>query len=143
MNKEILILLFCFISTVLFCQNSTNSVWKSKRSSLELVFNNQWKLIKPYLDEDEKVIVGLADQTDHSSFTVKITEDYPKAIVSDERYFNAIKEQMLNANSRNKLIEEGEVKFKEGYYYRLIFFMITKFGEMTHTVYTKRDGEKS
>jgi hypothetical protein len=49
---------------------------------------------------------------------------------------------MLNANSKNKLVTEDELEFKGNQYHRLIFFMTTKFGEMTHTVYTHRNGEK-
>lgn len=134
----ILVLNFSFVS----CQNSNDRIWKSKVSDLELVFNNQWKLIKPFVDNNNKILVGLTDQTDHSSLTVKITKDLPKDQVSDELYFGAIKEQMLNANSKNELITEDIIEFKETQFQRLIFSMVTKFGEMTHTVYTHRNGEK-
>jgi len=143
MKSRILIIILSFNLSLASCQNSNDGIWKSKVSDLELVFNNQWKLIKPYVDSNEKVLVGLTDPTDHSSLTVKITEDLPKETVSDERYFGAIKEQMLNANSENQLVEENKIEFKGIEYHRLIFFMTTKFGEMTHTVYTHRNGEKA
>ncbi len=124
------------------CTVKSNGKWKSEKTNLELTFNDKWELIIPNLDTDNKTLVGIKDNSDNSALTVKITDDVPKAQLSDEYYFEAIKEQMLNANSENELVTEDKIDFKGTEYHRLIFSMKTKFGEMTHTIYTHRNGEK-
>ena len=115
---------------------------KSKVSKLELNFNSNWKFIEPHIDSEEKTLVGLTDPIDHSSITVKITEDLPKEQISDEYYFSVIKDQMLNANSNNKLVYENEIEFKGIKFHRFVFNMHTKFGELTQTLYIHRNGKK-
>ena len=124
------------------CTLKSNEKWKSEKTNLELNFNDKWELILPNLDTDNKTLVGIKDNSDNSSLTVKITDDIPKEQLSNEYYFGAIKEQMLNANSENLLVAEDKIEFNGTEYHRLIFFMTTKFGEMTHTVYTHRNGKK-
>jgi hypothetical protein len=92
MKNVIIALLLLINSSLVSCQNSVDGNWKSKVSDLELVFDDQWKLIQTNVDDQEKVLVGLVDQADHSSFTVKITRDVPKDQLSDELYFESIKE---------------------------------------------------
>jgi hypothetical protein len=109
---------------------------------LELNFNDNWELIIPVLDTDHKTLVGIKDNNDNSSLTIKITEDIPKEQLSDDTYFDAVQEQMLNANSENKLLTRDKMVFKKTKFNRMIFFMKTKFGEIIHTVYVHRNGEK-
>ncbi len=124
------------------CTVKSNGNWKSEKNNLELNFSDNWELIIPTLDTYKKTLVGIKDNNDNSSLTVKITDDVSKDQLTDEFYFDAIKEQMLNANSDNKFVIEGKVVFKGIEFHRLIFFMATKFEEMTHTIYTHRNGEK-
>jgi hypothetical protein len=138
------LILFVFLnSTLSFCQNSDKETWKSKVLKLELTFeSNQWEIITPFLDTENKIIIGLIDKTDHSSIVVKITQDVPKEQLSDEQYNIAIKEQMLQVNAENKLINDDKINFKGLIYKRLVFFMKTKYGDFVQTIYIHRNGEK-
>ena len=138
---QILIWVIAFTSFQM-CTVKSSGKWKSEKTNLELNFNDRWELIIPNLDTENKTIVGIKDNKDNSSFTVKITNDVPVEQVPDEYYFSAIKEQMLNANSKNELVIEDKIDFKGTIYHRMIFFMTTKFGDVTHTIYTHRNGEK-
>ena len=125
-----------------FCTVKSDGKWKSEKTNLELNFNDTWELIIPNIDIETQTLVGIKDNSDNSSFTVKITDDLPKDQVPDEYYFTAIREQMLMENPKNELVAEDTVELKGVEYHRMIFYMTTKFGEMTHTIYTHRNGEK-
>ena len=130
---------FCFQ----MCTVKPDGQWKSVNTNLELNFNDKWELIIPNIDTNNKTLVGIKDNLDDSSLTVKITEDVPKEQFSDALYFSNIIDQMLNVNSKNKLLLEDNIEFKKTEYHRMIFFMKTKYGEMIQTVYTCRNGEKA
>ena len=143
MKKTILYIILAFILiSFQSCTTKSNGQWKSQKTNLELNFDNRWELIIPNLDTENKTLVGIKDNTDNSSLTVKITDDIPKEQLSDDYYFDAIQKQMINANPENKLLVRDKIEFKESEYNRFIFSMKTKFGKMIHTIYTDRNGNK-
>ena len=135
-------LIFFLFSIISFGQNLEINTWKSKVSDLQVAFNSQWKIMPLFLDTDDKILIGLKDESDHSSIVIKITLDYSKEQLSDEQYFDAVKKQMLKANAENKLLFEDEIEFKKLKFKRLIFSMKTKFGRLIQTIYIHRNGKK-
>jgi len=138
----ILILLPFFISCQM-CTIKTDGTWYSDHTNLELIFDENWKLIVPYYDTEKNTMVGIKDNSDDSSFIVTIKNDVSKEQVSNELYFDFIKDKMINASPDNKLLYEEEIDFKEDKFQRLVFLMHTKYGEMIQNVYINRDGVKS
>ncbi|MFD2601107.1 hypothetical protein [Flavobacterium suzhouense] len=142
MKKIILLFLLLFNSIFSFSQNSEKGIWKSSYSELRLKFDENWQLITPQLDSERKTMIALTDSKDHSSITVKITDDVPKEQLSDEAYNDAVKEQMLKADAENKFLVQEVIDFKEKKFTVQIFLMKTKFGDFALTCYTYRDGRK-
>ena len=66
----------------------------------------------------------------------------PKDRLSDLDYYDSIEQQMLNAHSSNTLLLKDNIVFKEREFKRMIFSMNTEFGEMIHSIYAHRDGQK-
>lgn len=143
---EVLIL-FCLSILIFFLlyfayKNLDRKVWKSKTSEIELYFDDNWKLIKPYMDKREKILVGIIDRNDHSSLMIKVVKDYPDAGLSDEAYFEATRMQMLSINIKNKFLRENIIEFKGVIFKRLVFMMNTNYGELIQHVYLNRNGDK-
>ena len=143
--KETLALILLAIALIAFqkCTIKSDVKWKSDKTNLELNYNKSWQLIVPYLDTDTKTHVGLIDKSDHASFIVTISGDVSQEVLSDDDYLSAVKEQMISANTRNRLLKQDKIGFKGKKYHRLIFYMQTKFGEMYSTTYIHRDGTQT
>lgn len=137
-----LIFLSIMLLVLLNCSDKSNNVWKSQTSELQLTFNQNWKLISPVLDTENKTIVGVTDNSDNASLVLKIVDDFPGNVLSTSDYSEVLKSQMLSANAKNKFHIEDEITFKEMIFQRMIFSMHTKFGELTMHVYTNRNGKK-
>ena len=140
-TAQVLLLLLILISFQR-CTVKSNGQWKSEITNLELNFNENWEIIKPDIDSEDEILIGIIDKRDNSSLTVKISEDVSKEILSDESYYNFTKMQMLSENNRNELITEDEIEFKGAKFHRMILLMKTKYGKMIHTVYIHRNEEK-
>ncbi len=123
-----------------FCQNSENIVWKSDYSELQLKFDDNWQIIKPYVDSQKKNLFGIINKKDNSSVVVKITNDVRKEHLSDLVYEDAIKDQMLKGNNENKLLVHDKIDFKGLKFTRLTFLMKIKFGYFVSIGYTHRTG---
>lgn len=138
--KGLLIFALMLFSTFVFCQN--NHFWESKYHELNFSYSDDFYLVNPRLDDNKKLLLALKDSVDNSSIIIRIKEDISKEIVSDESYYETVKNQMLSANSNNKLILEKDTIFKEKEFHLLIFEMQIKFGNFYHSVYINRDGDK-
>ncbi|WP_417354075.1 hypothetical protein [Flavobacterium sp.] len=130
------------LNSLLSCSKISDEIWQSANSNIQLKFDNNWELIKPFVDTEDKVLVGLTDRGDHSSIVVKFEDDVSKEVLSDENYMDAFKSQMLKANSGNKLLIQDEIVFKDRKFTRLVFFMNTKYGDFIVTNNISRDGIK-
>lgn len=124
------------------CTIKSTGKWKSEKNNIELYYGENWELIIPTIDFDQNTLVGIKDISDNSSFIVKITNDVSKKQISDKYYISAIREQMLNENPNNKFIDEDTINLKGIEFHRMIFFMSTKHGKITHTIYIHRNGKK-
>jgi hypothetical protein len=81
------------------------SVWRSEHHPVTIEFSHPWGLTDSPLDSEKRVVVGLLDSTDGSSYVVKIGEDASSELVSDDVLHAAIKEQMSAAQA--ELVHES------------------------------------
>lgn len=116
-------------------------IWKSKFYSVSLSYDSTWSKM-PVLDSKEKILFGLIDKKDGKSLLLKIAEDVPQKTLSDSLYFKATKEQMLNANSRNKFLGESDTVLDGKEFHVLMFEMQTsKWGVLKQYGFIFRDGK--
>ena len=142
MKFNTILLVIILVASHGYCQSAEKKAWKSSVSNVQLFFDSNWELITPYLDTPDKIIVALVDKNDRCGFVIKVTNDVSKKELSDDAYYGAIKEQMLEANNANKLLREDDYVLKKNIYRRLIFSMHTSFGKIYHTVFIRRNGIK-
>lgn len=142
MRTKTLLLFILFYYTFSFCQSTKDGIWKSKFSDAQLMYDSNWKLTTPYLDAENKILVGITDVNNHSSFMVRITPDVTKEQLSDKDYNNATIKQMLKANPETKLLVNDKIYFKGIKYNRMMFSLKGKFGDFISTSYIFRDGKK-
>lgn len=115
-------------------------IWKSKFYNVSLSYDSTWSKM-PVLDSKEKILFGLIDKNDGKSLLLKIAEDVPQKTLSDSLYFSATKEQMLNANSRNKFLGESDTVLDGKKFHVLMFEMQTsKWGVLKQYGFIYRDG---
>tara|TARA_B000000475_G_C15728694_1_gene337648 strand:+ start:22 stop:540 length:519 start_codon:yes stop_codon:yes gene_type:complete len=130
------------ISTFFSFTAFSNNDWKSKYSNIEIKYGDNWSLIPLQIDNNEKTIVGIIDNSDKSSIVIKLTADVPKEQLSDSTYLEAIKHQMLNQHSSNKILNSEKIQFKGKTYYSVSILMHTKHGQLIQKLYLNRDGKK-
>lgn len=138
--KTLLMFTLILVSTSVFCQHHNS--WKSKHHELSFDYSDNFYLITPRLDTSKKLILALKDSIDNSSIILRIKEDVSKELVSDDSYYEAVKNQMLSANSNNKLIFEKNTIFKGEEFHLLIFDMHIKFGNFYQSVFINRNGKE-
>jgi hypothetical protein len=119
-------------------------IWSSSHHPVRVSYGSEWTRIEPSMDTADKLLVGLVDNSNGMSYTVKIGRDVDRNTVPDTHYYDAVKKQMLAAHGANKLIDEGDVAFHGRQFHRLRFKMHTaKWGELCMLVYTHRTGTQS
>lgn len=136
--KLIITLILLFLSNY-ECKGQT--FWTSKFHEFEIELDSLWTVL-PSIDTKEKMLFGVIDKTDGKSYIIKITKDVPTDQLSDEQYYQTIRELMLGANSENKLLEEKESEFHGEKYHEQIFIMNTpKWGVLKQNSYIRRTGQ--
>ena len=119
--------------------------WRSKFYPIRVTIADHWKVIQPSKDSADGVTVGFIDDSDGCSMVIKVTQDVSKDLLSDETYFSAVRDQMVNHSPENELLDELETQFKNATYYRMRFAMWNKQfeGLFCQSLYVRRTGELS
>jgi hypothetical protein len=142
---------FLFILFVITCscgQNSANSVTDtsknvseeitSKHHNIKIRYTAPWQIIPKGIDRQDKVLLGLVDNNDHSSYTLRIAEDISKELLPDDQFYLNSKNQILQANNSNELLDEKDVSFHGENYHLQIFILHSKFGLLKLYYYSLR-----
>ena len=126
-------------------QGESYNQWLSKHHPIAVKLPQGWEVVSPFKDTAEGVTVAVIDNTDGCSMVVKVTPDVPHETVSDERYFTAVREQMINHSPENRLIDETEIVFENATYHRMRFTMQNKTFKtlFCQNLYTRRTGALS
>ena len=105
-------LLTLLLFTLSYCGQIQNSPteWKSVNRILSFEYANPWSIL-PTLDTKGKTLTGVIDKRDGKSYVIQITDDVAKGKLSDEAYFDGVKQTMLQANKKNMLIAESDTTF--------------------------------
>ncbi|WP_146602102.1 hypothetical protein [Novipirellula aureliae] len=124
-------------------EQTTPATWRSDHHDVSFQYPRDWTLLQPFLDSEKAVTAGAIDNTTGMSLVIKLTEDVPKTMVSDETYFEAVRNQMLTHASGNTLLDESETEFVGSRYHRMHFTMTNpKFdGDFRQVAYIRRTGE--
>lgn len=128
---------FCINTFILFlfiaysgCYNfQHNGVWKSKYHNISIEYKDPMKILAYKLDMKDKLLIGCFDTKEEQGYIIKIDKDVPLSQLTDEVYYSAIKQTMLNENQENQFIYESDTIFHGQQYHTLVFFMNTKKGE--------------
>ena len=120
----------------------TTAQWKSKFHPIRIEIPPGWRVIPQFKDSAECVTVCLIDDTDGSSLVIKVTEDVSSDLLSNDQYFAAVREQMVNQHPGNKLVDEQKESFANGTFHRMRFTMSNqKFNErFCQELYIRRTG---
>lgn len=120
----------------------SQNTWVPQHANIEISYSTPWEKISQGYDSPKGVLAGFMDQSDKSSVIVKTVKDVSKEMLSDYKYYQAIRQQMLKVNSANKLLDEDEESIDAQTFYVMTFQMKTKFGVFIQKLYTLRNGEK-
>ena len=103
--------------------SAVSSHWQSAHHAVELKYDPPWRLIVPLRDQSDSLLVGVVDETDGKSCVIKVDADVPQTEVSDDIYFEAIREQMTSHMTGNKLVDERDVESHGAVFRRFRFTM--------------------
>lgn len=116
--------------------------YKSTYYNVSVNYDTPWTKIPATIDREGKLLIGFTDNTDHSSYVIKIATDVPKSQLSDVDFYDNVRNQMLDANASNKLLEEKDVSFHGNTYHVQVFLMQTKWGLLKSYYYGYRTGKE-
>lgn len=142
----ILTIPFLFNSCIAQKTDSLNSEanfqgWKSKFHTVSIQYDSTWSKM-PVVDSKEKMVFGLIDKKDGKSLILKIAEDVSQDILSDSLYYSVTRDQMLNANSKNKYLGESDTLLGDRKFHIMMFEMHTKnWGILKQYGFIYRDGK--
>ncbi len=107
------------------------SVWSSESHPISIKFSEPWKLIYPQQDRSDRLLVALqtAPKGQGCSFSIRVGEDAPKAVMSDAQWYQTLQQSILEANDENELLDEYDVQWQDRTYHRIRFRMLDNAGK--------------
>ena len=138
LKTNYLIVIFIVFTQHLISQNA----WVPQHANIEISYSTPWEKISQGYDTPKGTLAGFMDQSDKSSVIVKTVKDVSKEMLSDYKYYQSIRQQMLKVNSANKLLDEDEEVIDSQTFHVMTFQMQTKFGIFIQKLYTLRNGVK-
>ena len=84
-----------------------------------------WKLI-PALDTKAKTLAGIIDKNDGKLYIVQLMKDISYDSLSNDKYYEHTKSQMLNPDERNKLLTENDTLYHGKNFHQMVFVMYTQ-----------------
>lgn len=141
MKKIIKLFIFAaLLSAFQSCKVTKTNIWKSKNNQIVLSYDNNWQLVSPKLNKEHGSVVRLNNRSSNSSI-VFISEDITEVMPSSSS-IETLKYLNLVFHQNNELVVEDEITFKNARYKRTIFYLTTKQGEITNTIYTRTHGNR-
>ena len=118
---------FAFLICV-SCKSSSKkdtTIWESKYHQLSIQYYQPWKLI-PVLDTKEKTQTGIIDMNDGKSYIAQLMKDVSYDSLSNDRYYEHTKSEMLKPDERNRLLSENDTLYHGKTFRQMVFMMYTK-----------------
>lgn len=115
---------FLFIFAACGSGQDSTSKWQSQYRKLSFQYSKPLTLL-PTSDRKEKTLTGVIDKSDGKSYVIQVTDDISKERLNDSMYYEGVKETMLNANFKNKLLNEDSIPFHGRIAHRQVFLMYT------------------
>lgn len=115
--------------------------WKSKYHRLEVEYSSPW--IKfPERDNYDETLFSLLDPRNGTSYVIKIMDDVSTNVLSNDSYYEANMNMVLESNMENQLLSENDITFHGKIYHRQIFLIHTlKWGLLKQFANFHRNGE--
>lgn len=137
---------FLILKLFLFCYSATLAqqagglkTWSSDHRKLSFQYFSPWTLL-PSLDTKSKTLAGVIDKSDGASYIIQITGDVSLDKLSNDSYYDYVKEKMLSAHKQNKILLEDNINFHNKRFHRIIFMLHTKWGLLKEISLINRTG---
>jgi hypothetical protein len=108
MNKQLIAILISLYFIFPNCNKPDSYKWESKNYSFEIEYSNNWTLYEES-DKKERLLFGLMDTSDGKQYQIDMTTQSEYKNLSDEEYFNKMKEYYLSLNEKNRFLNEEEI----------------------------------
>ena len=125
-NNLLIILILVLTSCFRFDSNST---WTSEFYKVSIEYKDPMKLMHKKLDNENQLLVLCFNSKQNQSITIKIDKDLPIEQLSNETYYNGLKQTMLKENIDNNLLYEKDTLYHGQYYHSMVFYMNSSKGE--------------
>lgn len=112
--------------------------WESKNHSISISYTKNWRLIRIKIDTIDRLLIGLVNK-EGMSYTIKISKDVGRDVVSDIELMAAQVDQMITTQDKNEWITSNTVNFHDEKFLRHQFEMNTKkWGVLLQDAYSAR-----
>lgn len=140
--KKLLIALTSFAMAACSQSPQAHTSWSSKHRDLSFTYGYPWQLL-PGMDSPEITLAGVIDKADGTSYLFQIGDDVSKGRLTDAEYYDGVRNTMLAANSKNRLILEDDTIYHGMNVHRQVYILEAKrWGTVHHIVYIIRNGHE-
>ncbi|SRX75893.1 hypothetical protein [Aequorivita antarctica] len=147
MKKSYLIIISLILWTTSYSQNQEKNIWKSNEEIFCIEYNNNW-IVKEISPSELSKIEGIdfINKSKSAILKLRIISDEKISSISDNRYYEKIKSELLGKKElNNTLAVEEDADFKEIEFRKMLLYLDLdgrSDKKTIYTVYVKRLGDK-